>query len=195
MELSKERKNEILGIFISVFAILLGISLYSNSAGIIGKILQVIFAGLAGKGAYIFPVLFLAWGIALIWSRTLKITPRLVGLIIVVCSMLVFLHLIMIPFGEEFPAALEGKGGGLFGSIFAFLLRKFIGQTGAYVVLSAVMLIGFLLFFDVLLVALFLAFKQKCCLFWQKVVNLFAGIKDKVKKLLVLVLKRKQKRV
>ncbi len=181
MEISKERKNEIFGIFISVFGILLGISLYSNSVGIVGKILKIFFTVLSGKGAYLFPFIILVLGISLIRSRVLRATPRLVGLIMVICSTLVFLHLILIPFGVEFPAALEGNGGGLFGSIFAFLLRKFLGQTGAYITMTAVILIGFLLLFDILLVALFTTIKQKCRLIWQKTADLFISVKDKMK--------------
>ncbi|WP_257792004.1 FtsK/SpoIIIE family DNA translocase [Anoxybacter fermentans] len=183
MELSRERKNEILGIFLSVLAILLGISLFVESAGIVGLILKVVFMVLAGKGAYLFPILLFLWGVTLIRSRTIKVSPRLLGLNIILCTFLTFLHVLYIPHGEEFPSALEGQGGGIVGCIFAFFLRNFFDQIGTYIILGAAGLVGLLFLFDILLMTLFATLKRKFKEIYQNIIQWFAGFKEKVKNL------------
>lgn len=184
MELSRERKNEIFGIIIIALAVLLGISLFFNSAGVVGVILKGFFMVLSGKGAYIFPFLFFIWGIGVIRSRTFQANGRFMGLIIVLCTALTFLHVIYVPHGSEFPAALEQQGGGFIGCVFSYFLRNFLGQTGTYVVLSAVALIGVLLLFDIFLVALFSTIKARCRSFWHKIVDLLKKVHGRLADLL-----------
>lgn len=183
MELSRERKNEIIGIFITAFAILLGVSLFSDTAGIVGSLLKGVFTVLTGNGAFLFPFLFFLWGVRLIRSHTVKISPRLVGLLIVLTAFLVFLHVFNIPHGKEFPEALAGKGGGIIGSTFSFMLRRFLGEAGTYIVLSAVTLIGTLLLFDVLLVALFSTLKRKVHSMYESAIDWFSNFKENFFKL------------
>ena len=181
MELSKERKNEILGIFISVMAVLLGISIFSDSAGVVGHALEVSFKVAFGKGAYLFPFLFFIWGIALIRLHTVKVNSRLVGLMIIICTVLGFLHVLKVPHGEEFPMALDGKGGGLLGSTLAYFLRNFFDQVGAYVILSATGLIGLLFFFDILLINILTALKEKWESTLESIVDWFGNLKENIK--------------
>lgn len=183
MVFTQERKNEIFGIFIIVFALLLGISLFFNTAGIVGVIIKVFFMILAGKGAYIFPVLFLFLGISVIRSRSVKFSPRLAGLIIVICTVLTFLHVFYIPQGLEFTAAIEQQGGGLIGCTFAYFFRNFLGQTGTYVILSAILLIGLLLLFDILLISLFSTFKKRINKLITKVTSWFKRINEKIRRI------------
>lgn len=180
MELSRERKNEIWGIIIIAFAVLLGISLFFSSAGIVGEILKAFFMVLSGKGAYVFPFLCFVWGIGVIRSRSVKASGRFVGLMIVLCTALTFLHVVYVPHGSEFPAALEQQGGGFIGCIFSYFLRNFLGETGTYVVLGAVTLIGLLLLFDILLIALFSTIKTRWQSFWNKVASLVKKTQEKI---------------
>ncbi len=192
MEISRERKNEILGIILAAFAVLLGLSLFSSSVGVIGLVLKVFFMVLTGKGAYMFPFLFFIWGIAVIRSRIVKASPRLVGLIIVICTILAFLHVFYIPHGNEFPAALEQQGGGFIGCVISYFLRNFLGQIGTYVILSAMTLIGVLLLFDILLISLFSTIKAKCKAFYRAVLNSLNRLKEKIRSFFRLF-KRKPK--
>lgn len=193
MELSRERKNEIIGIFITAFAILLGVSLFSDTAGIVGSLLKGVFTVLTGNGAFLFPFLLFLWGVRLIRSHSVKISPRLVGLLIVLTAFLVFLHVFSVPHGREFPEALAGNGGGIVGSTFSFMLRRFIGEAGTYIVLSATTLIGTLLLFDVLLVALFSTLKRKGHSMYKSILNWLRNFKENFFKLSNLKFFRKKK--
>lgn len=177
MELSRERKSELLGILLIVLAIILGIGLFSNLAGIVGTGLKVIFMFLTGKGAYLFPFLFIGWGAALIHSKRLKVTPRLVGLIILYITLLAFLHVLEVPDGNKIDvaskAAVHGLGGGIFGGLIAYFLRCVLGPAGTYVVLSAAGLVGFLLVFDILLASLLTRLKARLVEGWSKITNFF----------------------
>lgn len=177
MELSRERKSELLGISMIVLAIILGIGLFSNLAGIVGTGLKMLFMFLTGKGAYLFPFLFIGWGAALIHSKRLKVTPRLVGLIILYITLLAFLHVLEVSAVNQFDvackAAINGLGGGILGGLLAYFLRTVLGPAGTYVVLTAAALIGFLLVFDILLASLLTKLKARLKEGWNQTTSFF----------------------
>lgn len=168
MQLSQERKNELIGILSIVLGIILGIGLFSDLAGIVGDGLQLIARVLAGNGAYLFPFLFFFCGAALIYSKQVKITPRLVGVIILLCTLFTLFHVLESVPGKEFPTAIDGNGGGLIGGILVFFLRSLLGPIGTYVVMGAAALVGVLLVFDILLVALLNQIKERLAHFQSR---------------------------
>ena len=144
IKIYEERNDELLGIFLIVIAILLGVSLYFQATGVVGEILTRGFKVILGRGAYILPFLFLLYGINLIKSERIEVTVRVVGLIIMFVVVITILHLDIKP-GTEFKFALEGKGGGIVGALILYILRQGLEEVGTYIVLGALGLIGFLL--------------------------------------------------
>ncbi|MGM0471908.1 MAG: DNA translocase FtsK 4TM domain-containing protein [Bacillota bacterium] len=156
----QERNNELLGIFLIILALLLGVNFYVETAGVVGRVLTAGCAIMIGQGAYLLPLIFLLWGINLIRTKKLKLTVRLIGLIIVTVVILAALHL-QSTTGREFKFALQGAGGGVVGAVIIYTLRFTVEQIGAYIILSAFGLVGFLLATNLFLVTIFSQFKER----------------------------------
>lgn len=152
-EIIEKRKNEIIGILIIALAILSAITLFTGTAGIIGRKLSQIYFYIIGYGSYIIPVLLLIWGITLIRLKGLKINSRLIGFLLVFISSLSLSHIYLY---NDFPieSALLGQGGGIVAGSISWLCLTLFGYIGSYVILGAIILIGLLLWSDILLISL-----------------------------------------
>ncbi|MBM7623448.1 FtsK/SpoIIIE family DNA translocase [Sporohalobacter salinus] len=150
VKIYRERNNELLGIFLIVLAILLGISFYFKSTGLVGEVLTQGFKVILGDGAYIVPFIFLIWGVNLVRDRDFEITGRLIGFLLLFLVMLTLLHFESAA-KSEFSFALQGKGGGIAGAVILYILRRSLEDLGAYIVLGALSLIGILLVTDLFL--------------------------------------------
>ncbi|MCK8817996.1 DNA translocase FtsK [Natroniella sulfidigena] len=172
-EIFAKRKYEFFGIILIVLAILNAINLLSQDTGIIGDSLARGLRFIIGQGIYTIPFLLLIWGIKMIYNSKIKvkISSRMVGVMVIVLNFLIASHL-GIEHPQEFEAGLQGQGGGIIGAVFLYILRKFFAEVGAYVVLAALFLIGILLLTDVLLINLLLKAKVKI----EKIFTIF---KDK----------------
>ncbi|MFW6022464.1 MAG: DNA translocase FtsK [Halanaerobiaceae bacterium] len=152
-EILEKRKNEILGILIIALSILSAIALFTDTAGPVGKQLSQFYQFVIGYGAYLIPILFLIWGITLIRFKGLNMNSRLIGFLVTYVCIMSLIH--NYQFDElQMRAAVQGYGGGIIGWSFSWLFRSLFGQVGSYVINSAFLLIGFLLWFDVLLISI-----------------------------------------
>ena len=149
----EKRKNEILGILIIAFAFLSVISLFTDTAGLVGKELSRLYFYIFGYGSYIIPILLLFWGITLIRLKGFQFNFRVLGFLLAFISWLAIVHTYQFP---DFPLekALDGQGGGLIAGSISWLFLKLFGSIGAYVVLIAILLIGVLLWANIYLVSL-----------------------------------------
>lgn len=163
MFISEEKKNEIVGIIVLAFTIILSASLLSydpsdlpfntyppnpevsNYVGIVGAYLADFAAKVFGWGALFLPFIFVYYG----WH---KFRGRLVerkyikaagttGFIFTFCCLLWILGI----GGEAY------RSGGELGIIGAGILQKFFGMLGAYIVLSSMLVVSMLLLLDNLL--------------------------------------------
>ncbi|WP_408954478.1 DNA translocase FtsK 4TM domain-containing protein [Natroniella sp. ANB-PHB2] len=161
-EIFSERKYELFGIFLVVLAILNTINLLSQDTGIIGDSLTRGLRFIMGQGIYLVPLLLLLWGIKMIYNSKVKvkISSRMVGVMIIILGFLIASHL-GVEHPYEFEAGLQGRGGGIIGAVFLYILRKLFAEIGSYVVLAALFLVGVLLLTDVLLINLLLKAKVK----------------------------------
>lgn len=152
-EMVEKRKNEILGILLIALSILSALSLFTSTAGIVGRKLSEAYQLLIGVGSYIIPLLLLLWGLTLIRLKGLKFSSRLIGFILCYLTSMALIHTYIYP---EFPLeyALMGEGGGFLGGVYTWFLLKLFGYTGTYVILAAFMLIGILLWSDILLLSI-----------------------------------------
>ena len=170
----EKRKNEILGILIIAFALLSVISLFTDTAGLVGRELSRLYFYVFGYGSYIIPILLLIWGITLIRLKGFQFNFRLLGFLLAFITFLAILHTYQFP---DYPLenALEGQGAGLIGGTISWIAMKLFGYIGAFVMLTAFLLIGVLLWANIFLISLF----EKIKTYFKKIVTI---IKEKRKK-------------
>ncbi|MGM0445728.1 MAG: DNA translocase FtsK 4TM domain-containing protein [Bacillota bacterium] len=160
-ELTKieKRKNEILGIMITAFSIFFFLSIYLGYRSLLGDKIIDIFRFVIGHGVYILPFMLFLWGIFLIRNKTFKLNLKIFGFILLYLTIITFLHLINHSTLLNNYIFLRG-GGGVVGGSISWLLLKGLGRIGSYIILSALGLIGFLLWTDILLHSFFSKLKQ-----------------------------------
>ncbi|WP_330165204.1 FtsK/SpoIIIE family DNA translocase [Iocasia frigidifontis] len=170
METIEKRKNEILGILMIAFGILSVISLFTSTTGIVGEKLSNSYNFFFGQGAFIIPLIFILWGITLIRFKGLKINSRLLGFIICFITLLTLIHTRLYP---RFPLdyALMGYGGGLLGGGISWISIQLFGLIGTYIILFSFMLIGFLLWFNILLLSLIQKFKNLISAYFRRFIK------------------------
>lgn len=170
METIEKRKNEILGILMIAFGILSVISLFTSTTGIVGEKLSNSYNFFFGQGAFIIPLIFILWGITLIRFKGLRINSRLLGFIICFITLLTLIHTRLYP---RFPLdyALMGYGGGLLGGGISWISIQLFGLIGTYIILFSFMLIGFLLWFNILLLSLIQKFKNLISAYFRRFIK------------------------
>jgi S-DNA-T family DNA segregation ATPase FtsK/SpoIIIE len=137
---------EISGIFLIALAIFSLVSLYWTEVGAVGKLTEQALSLIAGDGKYLIPPVLAFIGINLMVKgrETSFLNLRTVGIIIILLTILSFLHL-KVPLATCFEQALQGNGGGLLGAALSYLMKLSFGKIGGCIFLTAAMLIGFLL--------------------------------------------------
>ncbi len=145
----EKRKDELLGLFLITFAAVSIFAVFSSSAGIIGNKISSAYYYLVGSGSYLLPFLFVYWGIQMIRSKKIKISQRFIGFIIIFITIISIIDINNIQNASIISSSLSG--GGIIGGSISFFLIKLFSLSGSYIILSALMLIGLLLFFDLFL--------------------------------------------
>ncbi|HHY14328.1 MAG TPA: DNA translocase FtsK, partial [Thermoanaerobacterales bacterium] len=150
---------DIYGVALIAFAILSFLSIFNNSAGQVGNILDKFLKGLIGGGAYIIPFIFLLLGLYVVLHKDkLVFSYKSVGIIVIFIITIVYLHIPVqlghtdMKYYEKLKRSIvmgaEGKGGGFAGSLISILLLKLFGNIGTKVILGASFLIGIILLFN-----------------------------------------------
>lgn len=166
-EILDKRKNEILGIIIIALGILSAISLFTDTVGIVGRKLSESYHTITGLGSYLIPLFLFIWGITLIRLKGLRFNSRLLGFILSYLSILSIYHLYSYPvFTLDY--GLMGYGGGFLGGFLSWGLLKLFGYIGTYVLLSTILLIGLLLWSDLLLLSVLQKIKDFILLIFRQ---------------------------
>jgi len=180
----EKRKDELLGLFLITFAAVSIFAVFSSSAGIIGNKISSAYYYLVGSGSYLLPFLFVYWGIQMIRSKKIKISQRFIGFIIIFITIISIIDLNNIQNAGLISSNVSG--GGIIGGSISFFLVKLFSLSGSYIILSALMLIGLLLFFDLFLHNIFqniksilINIKKAFQIFGAKFRNSFAFISEK----------------
>ena len=137
---------EIAGIFLIALALFSIVTLFWTEVGAIGKLTQRSLSMIAGEGKYLLGPFLAVIGISLMLKGkdTSFFNSRTGGILIILCTILSFLHL-KVPLNNCFEQALQGSGGGLVGGVFSYLMKICFGNIGSFIFLSATGLIGILL--------------------------------------------------
>ncbi|MDK2901157.1 MAG: segregation ATPase FtsK/SpoIIIE, family, partial [Thermosediminibacterales bacterium] len=163
--MKKKRDNnlwllyDVYGIILTALAVLCFIGLFTNSGGTVGDFMNRTLKGLLGIGAYMIPFIFASLGISIIIIKdNISLTQKILGVIVIYIGIIVSFHisleknLLHLRYLESIKRSIDlgidGKGGGLIGSIITRLILIFFGDLGTKVILAALGLIGIILLFN-----------------------------------------------
>ncbi len=141
IRISEQRKNEIRGLILLSLAILILLSFLSydrnnvadNYAGRVGHYLGGFLYGLLGWGAYLVPLILGIWGFNSFRGKRLgNLLLKLIGVLVFLVAFCAF-------------AFVQGEKGGLLGKWTAFVLSRFFGRMGGFVILGTLLFIALLL--------------------------------------------------
>jgi S-DNA-T family DNA segregation ATPase FtsK/SpoIIIE len=137
--------NEIYGIALLAAGVLLGLSTFARSSGIVGVYVDSALQVLIGAGRYLLPIFIIFLGLSfLIEKPTFKAHSVGVGLVILSLSLFALFHL-SVPQNHFFEARYLAAYGGIFGAVLAYVLTTLFAVIGAYVILSAGVIVGVLI--------------------------------------------------
>jgi S-DNA-T family DNA segregation ATPase FtsK/SpoIIIE len=139
------QEHEYIGIALIGIGVLIGLAVYFDLAGPLGRGVETFIGWFLGLGRYVLPVVLVSGGVALVKSgRSSSPTRLVIGWGLVIAAVLGFLHVVRTP--ESFTD-LDGLGraGGWAGALVGQPLESLAATAGAVVVLLAVLVGGALL--------------------------------------------------
>jgi S-DNA-T family DNA segregation ATPase FtsK/SpoIIIE len=151
--LSIDRRLDVIGVVLALVGLLTLLSLISAERSALTGGLIRFLGQIFGWGVYILPAGLIVIGVWLV-LRNIERVPtfsieRVTGVILLYFWLLTIMHAIIAAPAVAEQAALDGAGGGYFGSLFERMLWLGLGSWGAIVAMIAWMLIGLALTLDV----------------------------------------------
>jgi S-DNA-T family DNA segregation ATPase FtsK/SpoIIIE len=158
-KLSPERKLDVIGIILTFAGIVILLSLVSaNRSLLLGGFIRIL-GQIFGWGIYVLPLALIFIGLWLVFRKIERIPPisieRITGILFLFFWLLTLMHAIIAQPEMAEAAALDGAGGGYFGSLFERILWFGFGAGGAVTVMLAWFIVGLVLALDVSVVDLF----------------------------------------
>ncbi|MCU1502775.1 MAG: cell division FtsK/SpoIIIE [Ilumatobacteraceae bacterium] len=140
------RENEFIGIGFIAVGVLLGLAIYVNLAGVLGRGIEKVVGWLTGVGRFAVPVALVCVGVALVRRGRSEHRFRLaIGWGVTALSVLGLLHVVRGPKDSWSGLDELGHAGGWIGALVGGPLRGLVDAFGAVVVLLAFLLGGILL--------------------------------------------------
>ena len=143
-------KGDIQGVFLILFAVLLGLGIWLHNGGKVGVFLALLFRGLFGYGAYAVPVLFAGLGLALFRRSAAKADDAVAGRVAIglLASLLGGLGLLHLARGapptSARPSVLQDSGG-LVGAAVVAPLARLLSTWGAGTAFACLLFLGALI--------------------------------------------------
>jgi len=131
------REDDFAGIGLIVVGVLLGLGIYLNLAGPLGRGVETLVGWFTGLGRYVVPIALVATGIALIRDTRSGNRFRLaIGWSLAFVSILGLLHIVRGP--EKIMSGFDrlGRAGGWLGALIGEPLRGLVANVGAVVILA-----------------------------------------------------------
>ncbi len=152
-EVEKHIAREIGAVIHLAIAALTWLSL-NQQLGFLGELWVATLRPVFGIGLQAVPFVLLFMGVSVFVSKKISWgLARLTGLFLLTVAVLGFIHM-AVPADQILEVARAGKSGGYFGFVSSFLFTALFGRVGAYVLLTATLLIGFLLTLQVSLASM-----------------------------------------
>jgi len=140
------REHEFLGLALIGVGVLLGLAIYVNLAGPLGRGVETVVGWLLGLGRYVLPVVLVAAGVALLRKgRTSSVFQLVLGWVMIVAATLGLLHILRGPDSlseaTDVADAVTDAGGWL-GTAVGAPLEALLAPVGAGVLLVAIAIVG-----------------------------------------------------
>lgn len=157
------KSREIIGILLLAFSIFSILSLYTDTAGLVGIGLRQALRISFGDLAILYGILFFFGSIHIFRGKQWPPSPkRVFGLTLLVASITLIFHM-MYHRGYQFPPQLleeisyarKGEGAGVLGAMLLVFSYSAFGIQGSYVLVVASVLIGIIFFFQISIIDLF----------------------------------------
>jgi S-DNA-T family DNA segregation ATPase FtsK/SpoIIIE len=140
--LDSDTRHEIVGIALSATALALAIMMLSESSAVVPRLLAGVLRLAVGFGAYIVPVVVLLWGVSF-FVRAVRINETRVGLGLgLLLLAAISIAAVRAPQATFWQTDTLSAHGGYLGGALAWALSSLLGIAIAYVLLSALALIG-----------------------------------------------------
>ena len=146
--------NEFIGVILFAFGVFTGISIYSQTAGLMGDFTNGLFFGLFGVTAYVIPILLVVIAIMIIAAVNKKAhAGKITTYAVIIFSILSVIHVFAlqdITLDKGFIEYIKSsyilgsthlQGGGVFGSLLVYPANLLLGRLGAYILFFACILI------------------------------------------------------
>jgi S-DNA-T family DNA segregation ATPase FtsK/SpoIIIE len=145
------REHEFVGLVLIGAGVLLGLAMYLDLAGPLGRGVETFVGWILGLGRYVLPVVLISGGVALV-RKNQSSSPRtlIIGWTLIFLATLGFLHIVRTPdslttFDGADGATALGDGGGWVGAVVGAPLEALVAAAGGIVILIAVFIGGALL--------------------------------------------------
>ena len=145
LSLDDRARRDIFGILLAALGVALMIAVLAEQSGVLAAVVANAIQVLFGIGAYAIPVGLLLWGVSF-FVRAFEISETRVGAGL---ALVLLAAVAMIALGAPTPTFWEPQvvsaHGGYLGGGLAWALQSLLGQAIAYVLLAAMMLVGFVI--------------------------------------------------
>ncbi|HQA60216.1 MAG: DNA translocase FtsK 4TM domain-containing protein [Tepidanaerobacteraceae bacterium] len=147
---------EIKGLLFISFGVLGIFSIYTNAVGVIGKFISKNLKGFSGQAAVLIPLIIILLGVnCLFYKKKLKISLRVIGLVIIFAVIVFLFHInthanlremnFLDRLRKSAELGVNGQGGGILGESGLSLLISIFGTTGSTIMMITFFIIGSIL--------------------------------------------------
>jgi S-DNA-T family DNA segregation ATPase FtsK/SpoIIIE len=154
--LKHNENKDIKGIIFVTVGVLMLLSVFSSSSGILGKLVKKILVSVLGLGAYIFPFIVIFIGTCyIIKKKCINFNVKFYGIILFILNTLLFIQMLIIDSYYINGNIIEGIvklynadnvfHGGIISYLIDIPLYKLLGKIGSYVIFISVYIVSFVL--------------------------------------------------
>jgi S-DNA-T family DNA segregation ATPase FtsK/SpoIIIE len=145
---SADVRKDIFGVFLFALGMISLLS-FLHMSGALGEDLYRFIRMLFGYGYALFPLLLFVWGWRVVKAEGLfNSQSYLIGVLLIVTTLLAFLHISYLP-ADMFTVANAGNGGGYIGAALAWILVSLFGKWGGIVLNLTLLLMAVIFTFQV----------------------------------------------
>jgi S-DNA-T family DNA segregation ATPase FtsK/SpoIIIE len=155
-------KQDITGILLLAVAIFVFVANLSSSTGLVGFfVVKTLLRSAMGIGVLVLPLFIAVYGVILLLRHEVKeLTVRLVGILILFFTYITVAQFYSSNYFTNVEQVYFRGAGGLIGYGAEYALVRSVGLWGAYIILSAIAVIGLLMFFNVTVLTIVSILKQ-----------------------------------
>ncbi len=170
-KVKSDLQSDIIGIILIALGLLMTISVITSKAGLFGEVIKKLCIIIIGIGTYLFPVILILIGAAIIKTNgKLTFHKKFYGIILFIVNTLLFIQLINIDsfyqgnFLSGIKAIINNSSslhGGIVSYVITVPLYKLLGTLGCYISYFAIYVISIIVILDITIMDVINRFKEK----------------------------------